>query len=407
MEYIKRLVEEKFLKANSLYPIILVEGPRQVGKTTMLKKLSSDENRTYVTLDNMIDRELAINDPALFFQKYKTPILIDEIQYAPQLFPYIKMMADAHQINGEFWLTGSQSFQIMADVSESMAGRISIIHMSPMLHEEITRTMHPLPNDFSFSTLQKIDNSNILDLPSVFDFIYHGGMPKTIGMDEDARTEYFDNYVNTYLMKDAMELGNISDTMAFRKFLECAATQNANIVNYANLSRVADISQPTAKKWLSILEGLGLVYLLQPYYKNNLKRLTRSPKLYFFDTGLCAYLAKIPSKDTLMNSVFAGAYFENFVMNQIKIKNPLYKPRRNFFFYRDIDQNEVDILLEDEKGLTPLEVKLSAHPNFHDLNKFKSLRSMKTKISEGGIICLADSLTPASSSDSIIPVGLL
>ena len=221
------------------------------------------------------------------------------------------------------------------------------------------------------------------------------------------RTEYFKSYIETYLMKDIQELGKITDVVRFKKFLTACASQNANVINYANLALASDISQPTAKEWLSTLQGIGIVYLVQPYFNNSLKRLTKTPKLYFFDTGLCAYLAKIPSEEMLLASSLAGAYFENYVMNQLVIKNELSKNERNIYFYRDIDQNEVDILLEDGDGITPLEVKLSANPNKRDIEKFKVLEKLNRNIKDGGIICLIDSVYPVNEHNSLIPAGLI
>ena len=407
MEYINRLAERKFQLLNNMFQVVLVCGPRQVGKTTMLSHVSGENNRTYVTLDDLDDRALAINDPKMFFQKYKTPILIDEIQFAPNLFSYIKIMADNHQKNSEFWLTGSQSYKVMQLASESLAGRIGILNMYSMTYQELTHNLEDLPTDFSFDTLNNLTNKPKLELNDVFSFIFKGGMPKCVEYTDEMRAAYFKSYIDTYLMKDIMELGKVTDAVRFKTFLTACASQNTHVVNYANLALASDISQPTAKEWLSLLQGIGIVYLVQPYFNNTLKRLTKTPKLYFYDTGLCAYLAKIPSKDMLMASSLAGAYFENFVMNQLTIKNQLSSNERNIYFYRDIDQNEIDILLEDGEGITPLEVKLSANPNRRDIEKFKILDKLNRKIKNGGIVCLIDSVYPVGEQHSLIPAGLI
>lgn len=407
MSYVNRLAENKFQLLNSMFQVVLVCGPRQVGKTTMLKHFADGTNRTYVTLDDLDNRELALSDPKLFFQKFKPPILIDEIQFAPNLFSYIKIMADNNQIAGEFWLSGSQSYKVMKLASESLAGRIGIMNMYSLTYQEILGNLEDIPKDFSFTTLNGLNSKPKLELNSVFSYIFKGGMPKTIDYTDEMRTEYFKSYIETYLMKDIQELGKITDVVRFKKFLTACASQNANVVNYANLALASDISQPTAKEWLSTLQGIGIVYLVQPYFNNSLKRLTKTPKLYFFDTGLCAYLAKIPSEEMLLASSLAGAYFENYVMNQLVIKNALSKNERNIYFYRDIDQNEVDILLEDGDGITPLEVKLSANPNKRDIEKFKVLEKLNRNIKDGGIICLIDSVYPVNEHNSLIPAGLI
>lgn len=408
MEYIKRMAEDKFKKLSDFFPVVLVSGPRQIGKKTMLKHLSENENRTYVSLDDLNIRALAKSDPKLFFQTYKTPILIDEAQFAPNLFTYIKIMADKNKQAGEFWLTGSQSYEITKNISESLAGRIGIMNMYSFTQQEILKSNRQIPTNFSFDNLQKLNGKyDNLEINDVFENIFSGGMPKIIGEDELTRSSYFYSYINSYLMRDAMELGKISDSVKFHKFLIACASQVANVVNYANLANASDISQPTAKEWLETLQGMGIVYLIQPYFNNSLKRLTKSPKLYFYDTGLCSYLAKIPSKDSLQVSNFAGAYFENYVINQFVIKYGLIAHAPNIYYYRDTDQNEVDVLLEDFDGITPLEIKLSASPNNRDIGKFKILDKIGKPIKNGGIICLIDNLLPVTDKHCFIPVGVL
>ena len=390
-----------------MFQVVFVGGPRQAGKTTMLKHLAEGSDRTYVTLDDLDARNLALTDPKMFFQKYKPPVLIDEIQFAPNLFSYIKIFADNNQKNGEFWLTGSQSYKIMKNVSESLAGRIGIMSMFPLTYQEVVGKISSVPSDFSFASLLALDGKPLMNLDNTFDYIFKGGMPKALDYDDEMRHEYFDSYVDTYLMKDIMELGTIVDIVRFRRFLTACASQNSNVVNYANLALVADISQPTAKEWLSLLIGMGIVYLVEPYFNNTLKRLTKTPKLYFYDTGLCAYLAKIPSKEILENSALAGAYFENFVINQFKVKYSATALHPNLYFYRDVDKNEIDILLEDVDGLTPLEIKLSSSPNNRVVDRFKILEKLGKPIKAGGIICLIDSLFPIDDKNSFIPVGLI
>ena len=405
--YLNRIAEQEFLKINKMLPVVLVCGPRQVGKTTMLKHLSENENRTYVSLDDLDARNLALSDPKLFFQTYKTPILIDEVQFAPNLFTYIKIMVDNNQQAGEFWLTGSQSYSIMKNITESLAGRIGIINMYSFTHKEILGNSDDIPVNFNFNNLLLNKSYPRMELGNVFKYIFNGGMPRIIELGADGRSRYFSSYINSYLMKDVMELGKVSDIVKFSKFLTACASQVSQLVNYANLALAADISQPTAKEWLNILQGMGIVYLVQPYFNNSLKRLIKTPKVYFYDTGLCSYLAKIPDSESLQVSSFAGAYFENYVMNQIVIKYQLIDNAPNVYFYRDADQNEVDILLESFNGITPLEIKLSANPNKRDIEKFKVLSKLQKNILGGGIICLIDSVFPVNESHALIPVGIL
>ncbi len=405
--YLNRIAEQNFLKIDKLFPVVLVCGPRQVGKTTMLKHLSQNENRTYVSLDDLDARTLALNDPKLFFQKYKTPILIDEVQFAPNLFTYIKIMVDNNQQMGEFWLTGSQSYNIMKNVSESLAGRIGIMNMYSFTHKELLNIIENAPTKFDLDSLLEKRDYPKFEISDVFNYIYDGGMPRIVDIGVEGRSAYFSSYINSYLIKDVMELGKVSDVVKFSRFLTACASQISQIVNYANLAMASGISQPTAKEWLDVLQGMGIVYLVQPYFNNALKRLTKTPKLYFYDTGLCSYLAKIPSSETLQISSFAGAYFENYVMNQLVIKYQLISNSPNIYFYRDIDQNEVDIILESFDGITPLEVKLSANPNKRDVDKFKILTKLGKTILCGGIICLIDSVYPVNENNTLIPAGII
>lgn len=406
--YFSRLAEKKFKTIAKMFPVALVCGPRQVGKTTMLQHLSKKEDRTYVTLDDLNARVLARNDPKLFFQKYKPPILIDEIQYAPNLFSHIKMLADNNKKAGEFWLTSSQSYSTMKKVTESLTGRIGIMNMYSFTLSEKKQHLYTIPTNFSFNNLSTNHNNGLkLELDDVFKDIYFGGMPKLIEASEDEKDIYFHSYIHSYLMKDVMELGKISDTVKFYTFLSAVASQVGNVINYANLANAADISQPTAKEWLETLQGMGIVYLLRPYFNNSLKRLTKSPKLYFYDTGLCSYLARIPSPENLKSSYMAGAYFENYVINQFTIKYELLPHAPQIYFYRDSDKNEIDVLLEEYDGFTPLEIKLSANPNKRDINTFKLLNKLDKPIKNGGIICLIDELFPIDEKNSLIPASVL
>jgi uncharacterized protein len=408
MKYLNRLAEKHFLQLSNFFPVVLVTGPRQVGKTTMLNYLSKNENRTYVTLDDLDARNLAINDPKLFFQKYKTPILIDEVQFAPNLFSYIKVVVDKNKQPGEFWLTGSQSYSIMKNINESLAGRIGIMSMYSFTYQEVIQTKNDIPTNFSLENLLKLKSSYpTLTINEVFKYIFIGGMPKLINANEEIRKTYFNSYINSYLMRDVVELGKITDLVKFNNFLVACASQVGNVVNYANLSNASNISQPTAKEWLEVLQGMGIVYLIQPYYNNALKRLTKTPKLYFYDTGLCSYLAKIPSNESLQVSSMAGAYFENYIMNQFVIKYQLLPQAPDIYFYRDIDKNEVDILISSFEGIAPIEIKLSANPNKRDIGKFSVLNKLDRPIIDGGIICLIDNIYPVDEKNCLIPAGIL
>lgn len=408
MEYIKRALERKFWHMNSFFKAILVTGARQVGKTTMLKHLSEGQTRTYVTLDNLMARNLAQTDPVLFFQTYKPPIIIDEVQKAPQLFEQIKIICDEREETGLFWLTGSQQYHMMKNIRETLAGRIAILNLYSLSKNEIDGVSFSNELDFSFSCLverqKHVKKNNILD---VFEHIWRGGMPQVLEADSEQRQEYYSSYIDTYLMRDVAEAGGITDTVRFLKFLKACAALVSEQVNYKTLAESSDISQPTAKEWMQVLQGLGIVYLLQPYSNNALKRLTKTPKLYFCDTGLCAYLSMWLSRDTLMNGAVNGHYFENHVVMEL-VKHFAYaRSKANLTYYRDSNTKEIDVFLEENDNIHPLEIKKSALPDRREIKKYELLDKAMLTRGNGGIICMCEEVIPIDQKNCFIPCNLI
>jgi predicted AAA+ superfamily ATPase len=408
MQYITRSLERKFSRMSEFFKAVLVTGARQVGKTTMLRHLAEEQNRTYVTLDNLIARNLAKTDPIMFFQTYKTPIVIDEVQYAPELFPQIKIICDESNETGIFWLTGSQQFEVMKNVRESLAGRIGILELYSLSKNEKESVIFEKNLDFSLSCLlerQTIAEKN--DIIKVYEHIWRGGMPQVLNADAEQRQEYYNAYVNTYLMRDVAELGGVTDSLRFGKFLTACAALISEQINYKTLADTTEISQPTAKDWLRLLEGMGIVYLLQPYMNNALKRLTKTPKLYFLDTGLAAHLSMWPTRETLMNGAASGHYFENFVVSEM-LKNFAYsKNKVNMTYYRDSNAKEIDILIEQGNAVHPLEIKKSANPNNREIMKFNVLEKASVEQGCGGIICMCEEVIPIDSKNCFIPCNLI
>jgi predicted AAA+ superfamily ATPase len=408
MEYIKRSLERKFSRMNDFFKAVLVTGARQVGKTTMLRHLSKGQNRTYVTLDNLMVRTLAKSDPVMFFQTYKPPIIIDEVQYAPELFSQIKIMCDESNETGLFWLTGSQRFEMMKNVRETLVGRIGILELYSLSKNEKDGIVFGNNLDFSLPCLlerQAIAPKN--DIIKVFEHIWRGGMPQALTADAEQRQEYYDAYVNTYLMRDVAELGGITDTLRFGKFLTACAALISEQVNYKTLADTAEISQPTAKDWLQLLDGMGIVYLLRPYANNALKRLTKTPKLYFLDTGLSAHLSMWPTRETLMNGAASGHYFENFIVVEM-LKNFAYSQNKvNMTYYRDSNSKEIDVFVEQSNAIHPLEIKKSANPNNREVAKFRVLEKASIQQGYGGIICMCEEVIPIDSNNCFIPCNLI
>ena len=408
MKYIKRSLERKFLHMSTFFKAILVIGARQVGKTTMLKYLAAEQSRTYVSMDNAMARTLAKSDPALFFQTYKPPIIIDEIQKAPELFEQIKIICDESEERGLFWLTGSQQYKVMKNIRETMAGRIGILELYSLSKNEVEGLSFANEMDFSLPCLmerQSLAGKN--DIVKVFDSIWRGGMPDALWADAEQRQEYFNSYIETYLMRDVAEEGGITDTVRFYKFMKACAAFAAEQVNYRTLAETAEISQPTAKEWMRLLQGLGIVYLLPPYANNELKRLTKTPKLYFYDTGLCAYLSMWLTRDTLMNGAASGHYFENYVVTEL-LKNYAYAPLKvNLTYYRDSNAKEIDLFVEENGVIHPLEIKKAANPDRREVKKYELLDKANIKRGCGGIVCMCEEPVPIDARNCFIPCNLI
>ena len=408
MKYIERTLERKFLKMSSFFKAVLITGARQVGKTTILKHLAEGQKRTYVSMDNTMARTLAKSDPVLFFQTYKPPIIIDEIQKAPELFEQIKIMCDESEERGLFWLTGSQQYNMMKNVRETLAGRIGILELYSLSKNEVDGIRFPNEMDFSLACLQQRQAcTGKNDVVDVFDHIWRGGMPDAIYADAEQRQEYYNSYIETYLMRDVSEEGGITDSVRFRKFLNACAALVAEQVNYKTLAEAAEISQPTAKEWLRLLQGLGIIYLLQPFANNELKRLAKTPKLYFCDTGLCAYLSMWLTRDTLMNGAASGHYFENYVIIELVENFSYSSAKANLTYYRDSNAKEIDVMVEENGLIHPLEIKKSANPDRREIKKYEIIDKTNLERGSGGIICMCEEVIPIDGKNCFIPCNLI
>lgn len=408
MAYIHRSLERKFLKMSSAFKVVMVTGARQVGKSTMLKYLAQDTGRTYVSMDDADIRDLAERDPKLFFQMYKPPILIDEVQKAPALFEQIKILCDESDERGRFWLTGSQSRKLMKQAGDSLAGRICVLKMFSLSAKEIAGRPDEIISDYSIDSLiergRNIPSNNILD---VYTRIWEGGMPDMVGMDSELRREYWNSYIDSYLMRDAVDDNGIVDTAGFRKFLRACAAFSGQLLNYNDLGTAAGVSGVTAKEWTKVLQSMGIIFLLEPYYSNELKRMIKTPKLYFCDTGLCAFLSSWTSRDVLMNGAAAGHFLENYVVAEM-IRNVSYGEKEmNLNFYRDTNQKEIDLVVEADGVLHPFEIKRSASPDRKATKIFSLLEKADRSLGNGGIICMAEKPFPIDSKNSLIPVNIL
>jgi predicted AAA+ superfamily ATPase len=403
--YINRDLEKVVLRTSEVFPVVLITGPRQVGKTTMLEKLAED-GRKYVTLDNPMARDIAVNDPELFVQRYAPPVIIDEIQYAPQLLPYIKMYVDEHKNKGDFWLTGSQMFHLMKNVSESLAGRVGVINMLGLSNSEI-KGYKGTPYRTDLETLyDKLNIAPKQDLKEVYNRIFKGSMPALYETEQDLEI-YYSSYVNTYLQRDIKDLTQVGDELAFMRFMVCCAARTSQMVNYADIAKDVGISPPTAKQWLSVLVSSGIVTLVEPYFNNALKRIIKSPNMYFLDTGLCAYLTRWTSSETLEISAMSGVFFETYVVGEI-IKSYYNAGKRPpIFYYRDTDNKEIDLIIEQDNILYPIEIKKSGSPKKDAVKHFALLEKTGKQVGTGNVICLCSDIMPIDKKNYFVPVWLL
>ncbi|NLB42067.1 MAG: ATP-binding protein [Clostridiales bacterium] len=407
--YIKRHLEEQVISASKYYPVIMVCGQRQVGKSTMLNHIK-ESNRRYVTLDDANARRLASNDPALFFETYGYPLLIDEFQRVPSMLLEMKRIVDQKALagednNGMFWLTGSEKFKMMQNVSESLAGRVAVFDISGLStaekEERQGNVFHPDIESLKIRFSQSVPK-NVHD---IYDLIFRGGMPKLHVTDLD-RDRFYMDYVNTYLERDVKELSQVGKLNEFYDFLVFMAARTAQELKYGEIANAIGISAPTAKAWVSILERSGVITILRPYYNNISSRLVKTPKMYFMDTGLAAYLCRWTSAETLERGASDGAFLETYVVTEIiKSYYNAGKPS-NLYYYRDIDKKEIDLLIIEENKLYPIEVKKSKQPQNPDKN-FSVLKKFKLDVKPGIIICMSDELIPYNRDVWYCPVSVL
>lgn len=406
---LERSLKNVIENLSQAFPVLLLTGSRQIGKTTLLKSCSTSK-RSYVTLDDLEARTLAKNDPNLFMQTYKPPLIIDEIQYAPELFSYIKIHVDETQHAGDFWLTGSQRFHLMKGITESLAGRVAVIDMLGLSAKEISG--HACNSTPFIPTTKWISNardnqSYESNLDNIFEKIWQGSFPKMVIDAGKYRDIFLKSYVQTYIERDVKSILGISNELLFYKFVRAAAARTGQLLNYSELARDVEVDQKTAKAWISILTASGLVHLLEPYYNNVTKRIIKAPKMYFLDTGLCAFLTGWDSPKNLSYGAMSGAILETYVFGEI-LKSYWHNGKTtNIYFYRDADQREIDFVIEQNGILYPIEVKKTATPSITATKHFSALTSLHKEVGNGAVICLRDKDIPLSREVTAIPVGYL
>lgn len=404
MSYISRNLETVVAEVTREYPVVLVTGPRQVGKTTMLQKLMDGTNRNYVSLDDMNERALAKSDPELFLQLHKPPVLIDEVQYAPELFTYIKISVDTDHEPGAFWLTGSQVFKLMHGVQESLAGRVAVLSMTSLSQAEMCGSpMTPFEVDLE-ELLQREKMRKNADASEIFERIFKGSMPAIVSGQNSNSQIFYSSYLATYIERDVKELSNAIDSLKFMRFMTAVAARCSQMLNVSDIAQDADINQKQANDWLQILETLGIIFYLHPYSNNLLKRLVKTPKLYFYDTGLVCYLTKWSNSQVLESGAMNGAVLENYVVSEIA-KTYLNAGKEPYmYYYRDKDAKEIDIVMEHDGILNPIEIKKTANPGTELTKVFSLLDKASVPRGKGAVVCMKPKVSVIDKENYIVPI---
>lgn len=400
MKFVERTLKETIEKDNKYFKVLLLTGPRQVGKTSLLQKISANRY-SYVTLDNLNDRILAQEDPANFIAQLKLPVLIDEVQYAPNIFSYIKMIVDKEQQPGMFWLTGSQQFEMMKNVTESLAGRVAVLKLQGIsLAEEQGRGASPafIPD---FKTLEsRRETAKPESLLSIYHKIWRGSYPDVVINDGENWQRFYESYLLTYIQRDVQEYFKINNRASFYKFMQIAASRTGQLINYADLARDVGVDQTTIKSWIHVLEASGIIYLLKPYFNNQSKRLIKTAKLYFLDTGLCSFLTGWLNEEVLEKGAMSGAILETYVISEIYksfLHNGINPP---LYFYRDKDKREIDLLIEYNNQIYPIEIKKTGMLKNINIKNFNAVENFQN----GAVICFIDKVMPLNDKINAVPI---
>lgn len=407
MAYIKRDLEDKIIALSKEYSCILITGPRQVGKTTVLRQLM-DDDREYVTLDDLEERSLAKRDPAMFLQMHAAPIMIDEVQYAPELFSYIKMEIDKGADPGTYWLTGSQAFKLMELAQESLAGRVAILRMPSLSQHEIYGCGNCTPFTLSLAALKAREKTNApADITEIYERIWKGSMPGLVSGKFSDRDVFYSSYLQTYIDRDVREQVQLADPLLFRDFVRAAACRAGQMLNVHDIAQDVGVSDDTAKRWLQVLEKSDVIFFLRPYSNNLLKRTVKTPKMYFFDTGLVAYLTRYSSPEILANGAINGAILENYVVAELLKSYSNNAKECLLWYYRDSNSNEIDLVIESDGMLHPLEIKRSINPGSELISAFHLLEKASVPRGNGAILCMRPKLSAINSENYIVPIWMI
>lgn len=417
MEYIKRTIEETLNNYIGAFPVIMITGPRQVGKTTLLNHLTSETSKkiNFVTLDDMITRVQANEDPELFLRTHETPLIIDEFQYAPNLLSYIKMTVDEARKDAMFgskkdvgtlyYLTGSQVFQTMKNVSESLAGRVGILDLFAFSNRELNNSKEEIfiPDINKLKTKEPLRR---LSTNQIFEKILKGSYPEVIFKTDGQIESYYSSYVRTYIERDIREIINVKDENKFVKFLSSLAARTGEEFNSSKIGSEIGVDNKTIDEWTSILKNTGIIYLLHPYMNNNVGRIIKRPKIYFMDTGLACYLTGYTNAEILERSSYSGQIFETYIITEIikSFTNHGLDSRRHLYYYRDSNQKEIDLLILDNNKIYPVEIKKTSNPGKDAVKNFDVVNKFDAEVGNGVVLCLTKNITALNDNDYLVPI---
>lgn len=416
MKYISRAMEKKLVSMIDKYQVIMITGPRQVGKSTLLSYISRKLNKNInkVTLDDLILRSQAQDDPELFLRTHETPLIIDEFQKAPELLSYIKMIVDndnekivfgeKEKIETLYFLTGSQIFETMEEISESLAGRVGILDLYGLSEREIEKKESDLfiPN---INDIRKRERTEYKSTINLYKKIYRGSYPELYTTDKDIE-KYYSDYFRTFIEKDIRKLINIKDENKFIKFVSSLAARTGQEFIASSVSSEVGIDDKTASSWLSILKNTGVIYLLQPYMNNSVGRAVKREKVYFTDTGLACYLAGYVDYITLEKSAYSGPIFETYVVGEIikSFVNYGRDARKHLYYYRDNNQKEIDLLINYNNVIYPIEIKKSANPGKDAIKNFDVVNNFEMQRGNGIVLCMTKDIIAYDENNYMVPI---
>ena len=415
-KYINRSIEKTLANLIGRSPVIMISGPRQVGKTTLLDYLltTSDKAINKVSLDNTLLRTQAIKDPELFLRTHDTPLIIDEFQYAPELLSYIKikvdearknaMFASGEEVGTLYYLTGSQVFETMETISESLAGRVSILD----LYGFSTRELNGLCDEAFLPEIDILKKKKLksLSIDKIFERIFNGSYPEITVTKLINREQFYEDYIRTYIERDIRKVINIKDEYKFIRFISSIAARTSQEYNASEIADDIEIDTKTVDNWLSILKNTNLIYMLQPYSNNTLSKAIKRPKIYFMDTGLACYLAGYMNVDTLIKSVYSRAIFETYIISEIikSFANNGYNAKRYLYYYRDTNQKEIDLIIDYDNKLYPVEIKKSANPGISAIKNFNVLNKPNINLGNGIVLCITSSFYALDDNNYLVPI---